>query len=84
MHRQAEVIEYKVWQNKRTGQRVSIGGAMPAYPGDPGYEDWRVIVDGYTVAWPNGTTGHCQPDRSIETVQRIVDRYNARMNPYKG
>lgn len=45
---QYQLIERKVWRNKRTNQQASIYGSVPYYT-DQQREEWEIIIDGYTI-----------------------------------
>ena len=55
--RRPTVIPHRVWQ-AADGRRASTAGALPwRTPAERDRDGWRAIEDGFTLLWPDGTTG---------------------------
>lgn len=51
------VIPYRVWQ-AADGRRASTAGALPwRTPAERDRDGWQAVQHGFTVQWPDGTTG---------------------------
>lgn len=50
------IIRYRFYHQEATGRRASISGAVP-FTSNAEAEGWKVIEDGFTIRWPDGTTG---------------------------
>lgn len=73
-----EVIESRAWQNKNTGQKVSIYGALP-YTTQAGKLNWELITTGWTWRLDNGTVGlGCIPAKTRSEAVERMKVFNAR------
>jgi hypothetical protein len=73
-----KVIPAKHWKHKGPGSSTaSIYGAVP-WTGAKGNckEDWEMVEDGFTIAWPDGTVGIGRPPfANRDAAQKWVDEH---------
>jgi O-acetyl-ADP-ribose deacetylase (regulator of RNase III) len=68
----ATVIPYRFWQHKVTGAKASLYGARHS-TWNP--DDWKLVTEGFTIAWPDGTTGCGRPPfATVAEAQAVIDR----------
>jgi hypothetical protein len=73
-----EVIEAKVLQNSKTGQRVSPYGAAP-WQSESERAEWALVTTGYTWQLDNGRIGLCRlPAKTREEAESVMREHNAR------
>jgi hypothetical protein len=73
-----EVIESKVWVNKKTGLRVSPYGACP-WTSEADRINWTLETVGYTWRNDNGTIGLGRvPAKTREEAIEVMEKVNAR------
>lgn len=68
-----EVKESRHWENKVTGARASIYGAVPWY-NEKDAHDWTFVSDGWTWEWSDGTIGHRQSVKTREEAEVILQK----------
>ena len=73
-----EVIPSRHWINSRTGQRVSIYGAVP-YHSDKDKAEWSIKAVGWTWRRRDGTIGLGRP--AAKTYEEAVALMNRINNP---
>lgn len=76
-----QVIPYRVWRNKETGQKVSPFGSLPygIFAPKTEVEKWEMVTLGWTHQMDNGTTGFGRPPCAThEEALKVMDSFNAK------
>lgn len=68
-----EVVEQKLYQNKRTGAQASIYGARPPWPAD----EIEIVKTGYSVYDKKNGTYHGRIGESKDDAQKRADKWEA-------
>lgn len=67
----ATVIPARHLTHRASGKAISLFSVLPFGT----REDWDVVTDGYTIEWPDGTTGCGRPPfKTAEEAQAFIDR----------
>lgn len=67
----AQVIPARTLVHKATGKVISPFSVLPFGTRD----DWEMVEKGFTIAWPDGTTGCGRPPfETAAEAQAMIDR----------